>query len=90
MASTDAIDDITAFAEKNDANFPVLADPTKEAAKAFGVLSPIGYAKRWTFYINKAGVIEHIDRDVNPLSAGPDLAAHLQRLGYGHDAAAGS
>jgi peroxiredoxin len=27
----------------------LLSDPAKDAARAYGVLSPTGYASRWTF-----------------------------------------
>lgn len=82
MASTDSLEDVTAFAAKNEANFPILSDATSEVCAAFGVLSERGYAKRWTFYIDDQGIIKHIDRQVKPGSAGPDLAANLARLGY--------
>ena len=82
MASTDSLDDVTAFAKKNDANFPILADPTRSASAAYGVLSDRGYAKRWTFYINPEGIISKIDRSVSPATAGPDLAKHLAELGF--------
>ena len=49
-------------------------------AQAYGVLED-GYANRWTFYIGKDGKILRIDRDVNPKSAGADIAAALQALG---------
>ena len=80
MASTDSLSDVTAFAEKNMANFPILADPTKTIAKDYGVLSPMGFAKRWTFYIDNTGTVIYIDKSVNPRTAGPDLAANLKRL----------
>lgn len=83
MASTDSLDDVTAFAEKNDANFPVLSDDGKATSKAFGVLSAMGFAKRWTFYVDAEGNIIEVDKSVNPRSAGPDLAENLQRLGLG-------
>lgn len=81
MASTDSIEDNTGFAEKNNATFPVLADPDKSVSEAYGVLSPRGYAQRWTYYIDPEGVIEKIDSATNPVSAGADLAANLAALG---------
>ncbi len=81
MASVDSLEDNTAFAEKNDATFPILADPTKDTARAYGVLSAMGFAKRWTFYIDPQGQILKIDRDVNPRTAGENLVTNLQALG---------
>ncbi len=80
MASTDSLEDNTAFAKKNGATFPILADPDKSVARAFGVLSGLGYAKRWTFYIDPEGNISKIDQDVNPRTAGADLLANLKAL----------
>ena len=81
MASTDSIEDNTGFAKKNGATFPILADPSKATTKAYGALMPIGFAKRWTFYIDQDGVIARIDKDVNPATAGADLVKNLNELG---------
>lgn len=81
MVSTDSIADNTGFAKKNGATFPVLADPTKETAKAYGVLATLGYAKRWTYYIDPQGVVVKIDKAVKPMTAGADLVVHLHELG---------
>ena len=83
MASTDSLEDVTGFAEQNEANFPVLSDADKSASKAFGVLSAMGFAKRWTYYVDAEGTVIYIDKSVSPSTAGPDLAANLERLGLG-------
>lgn len=80
MASTDSEEDNRGFAEKNEASFPILSDPSKETARAYGVLSTSGFAKRWTFYIDGDGVVVRIDKDVNPRSAGVDLVENLTAL----------
>jgi peroxiredoxin Q/BCP len=82
MASTDNIEDNTGFAEKNDATFPILADPEKNMSDSYGVLSMLGYAKRWTFYIDIDGIILKIDKGVSPSSAGKDLVMNLKELNY--------
>ena len=38
MASVDTIEDNTKFAQENHADFPILADPSKDVAKAYGVI----------------------------------------------------
>jgi len=81
MASVDSLADNTGFAAKNEATFPVLADPSKQTAAAYGVLGSHGYANRWTFYIDPQGVIVKIDKDVDPRNAGAQLVANLQALG---------
>jgi peroxiredoxin Q/BCP len=80
MASTDSEEDNRGFAEKNDASFPILSDPSKETARAYGVLSSMGFAKRWTFYIDAEGMVVEIDKDVNPRSAGEELVENLSAL----------
>ena len=81
MASTDSEEDNRGFAEKNEASFPILSDPGKEMTAAYGVLSPAGYAKRWTYYIDSDGIVVQIDKDVDPRSAGKDLVENLAALG---------
>ncbi len=68
MASVDAIEGEKgnkAFAEAHAADFPLLGDPTKETATAYGVLNERGRSNRWTFYIDKNGKIAFIDKEVN-------------------------
>ena len=38
MISVDTLEDNTAFAKKESADFPLLADPTKATATKYGVL----------------------------------------------------
>jgi peroxiredoxin Q/BCP len=64
-----------------EADYPILADPTKETAKAYGVLGMAGFASRWTFYIAPDGKILHIDKSVKTSTAGEDVAAKLAELG---------
>jgi len=67
MASVDALEGEKgniAFAQAHKADFPLLSDPTKEAATAYGVLNARGFANRWTFYVDKNGIITYIDKEV--------------------------
>ena len=82
MASTDNIEDNTKFAEMNEATFPILSDPEKTMSSAYGVLSPRGYAQRWTFYIDREGIILEIDKQVNPGRAGEQLVNNLELLNF--------
>ena len=85
MASVDALDGAQgnkAFAETHKADFPLLSDPTKATATAYGVLNPErGFASRWTFYIGKDGRITAIDKAVKPDTSAQDMAAKLGELG---------
>ena len=70
-----------AFAKSLELDYPILSDPTKETAKAYGVLSERGFANRWTFYIGKDGKILFIDDKAKPITHGADVAAKLKELG---------
>ena len=84
MASVDPVEGEKgnkAFAESEKADFPMLGDPTKETAKAYGVLNPEwGAANRWTFYIDKDGRIIAIDKTVKAATAAEDMVARLAEL----------
>ncbi len=80
MASTDSLEDNTAFATKNDASFPILADVEKTLSRDYGVLGASGYAARVNVYIDPKGVVVRVDKGVNPRSAGADLLAALEDL----------
>jgi len=66
--------------EKKEADFPLLSDPTKETAKAYGVLNERGTASRWTFYIDKTGKISYIEKTVKPDTSAEDMIAKLSEL----------
>jgi len=80
MASVDDEAKNKAFAEQEQANFPMLSDPEKKVATAYGVLNQGGRANRWTFYIAPDGTIQYIEKKVNVQTAGADLAAKLEEL----------
>ena len=80
MASVDPLDQNTKFAAEQKADFPLLSDPTKETATAYGVLMPAGIANRWTFYIDKEGRIAAIDKAVKPDTSAQDMVAKLGEL----------
>ena len=83
MASVDPIEGEKgnkAFAAEHKADYPLLSDPTKDTAKAYGVLTERGFANRWTFYIGKDGRIAAIDKAVKPATAAEDVAAKLAEL----------
>jgi peroxiredoxin Q/BCP len=79
-ASVDPVADNKKFAEKFGFDFPILSDPDKATAKAYGVLGPRGVAQRWTFYVDKDGVIREIDKKVNTGKAAEDAAAKVKEL----------
>lgn len=65
-----------------DVNFPLLSDPERRAAMAYGVAKDEkSAATRWTFYIGSDGKILHIDQQVRASTHGRDVAAKLAELG---------
>ena len=92
MASVDALEDNIKFAkatsvtlgdkvvEKKEADFPMLSDPNKQVATAYGVLNARGTANRWTFYIDKTGRVAAIDKMVRPETSAEDMLAKLGEI----------
>jgi peroxiredoxin Q/BCP len=83
MASVDPVEGEQgnkAFAAAHNADFPLLSDPDKKTAEAYGVLNGRPMASRWTFYIGKDGKILAIDKTVKPATSAEDMAAKLGEL----------
>ena len=80
MASADPLEENTKFGAEHKADFPLLSDPTKKTAEAYGVVNRMGVANRWTFYIGKDGKIQYIDKAVKPATSAEDMAAKLGEL----------
>jgi thioredoxin-dependent peroxiredoxin len=89
MISVDKPEDNKGFAEKEHADFPILSDPSKDVANAYGVMAqptaaqpnPGPFARRWTFYIGPDGKILHIEKTPGTKDAGQNVIAKLQELG---------
>jgi peroxiredoxin Q/BCP len=92
MVSVDTPEDNKAFAEKEHADFPMLSDPSRKVAQAYGVLrapsaaqpNAPSFAQRWSFYIGPDGKILLIEKGggaTQTASAGATLLAHLKELG---------
>ena len=83
MVSLDDAEKNREFAESLGAKHVVLSDPLGEAGRAYGVVKLGGlYSKRWTFYIDESGAVREVDKSVNVSTAGQDIAANLERLGF--------
>jgi peroxiredoxin Q/BCP len=77
-ASVDSPETNARFAQSLGLDYPILSDPAKDVARAYGVLSATGYASRWTFFISVDGRILGIDRRVSPVRHGRDIAEALK------------
>lgn len=82
MVSVDAPERNAEFAKSLEANFVILSDPTREIAAKYGVLMNGKIAKRWSFYIDQDGVIQHVDEKVKAFSHGEAIVAKLGELGF--------
>jgi thioredoxin-dependent peroxiredoxin len=81
MVSFDAPEKNAEFAKSLNANLVLLSDTKGDVASAFDVSNLGGmYAKRWTFYVDKDGVIRFVDKNVNTGTAGQDIAKKLAEL----------
>ncbi len=85
MVSVDTLEQNKAFAEKETADFPLLADPDKKVALAYGAIAADApperqFARRWTFYIDPTGKIAFIDKAVKPQTAGQAIVDKLGEL----------
>ena len=81
-ASCDSPEDNARFAKSLDLDYPVLSDPEKEVARAYGVVHEgRNVPERWTFFIAPDGKILEIDKQVKPASHGQVVAEKLEKLG---------
>lgn len=78
-ASCDKVEQNTKFAKELKLDYPLLSDPDKKVAKAYGILQ-FGYSKRVTFIIDQDGKIAAIENKVNVSSHGADLVKKLSAL----------
>lgn len=80
-ASVDDPETNKKFSESLMLDYPILSDPSKETARAYGVLNDRGMANRWTFFIDKEGKVAAIDKQVKTEQHGNDIAAKLKEIG---------
>jgi peroxiredoxin Q/BCP len=81
-ASVDTPEDNKKFAESLGLDFPILSDPSKKTAEAYGVVHPgRPVPERWTFYIGADGKVLAVDQKVNAPQHGDDIAKKLAELG---------
>lgn len=91
MASADTPEDNKRFAAEHGGAFPILSDPEKTTAKAYGTIRldrppAQQLAARFTFYIGPDGKILAIDKGprgtgVAAQTAGADVVKKLEELG---------
>ncbi|HTM52612.1 MAG TPA: redoxin domain-containing protein [Pirellulales bacterium] len=81
-ASVDDNQKNTDFAKSLELDFPILSDPSKSTAEAYGVVHPgRPVAERWTFFIGADGKVKAVDQKVNTKEHAKDIAKQLDALG---------
>ncbi len=68
--SKDSVSSHEKFANKNNLNYPLLADSDGEICEEFGVLNFLGIIKRSTFLIEQGEIIKRFYK--------PDVSEHAQ------------
>ena len=79
-ASVDTPETNRRFARTLGIDYPILSDPDRNVARAYGVIGASGFPSRWTFYIGTDGRILEIDKHVQVATHGKDMAARLAEL----------
>ena len=81
-ASCDSVEKNTDFAKSLKLDYPILSDPSKETAEAYGVVHEgRAFPERWTFYIDAEGKIAFVDKKVKAGAHGGDIVKKLEELG---------
>lgn len=80
--SAQSVESKDEFSTKHGFDFPLLADPDKKVAAAYGTLGPIGFPRRSTFIIDRDGVIRYAHRAIAGLTYRPvsELIDELDQL----------
>jgi len=59
------------FAAKHGFGFPLLSDPDKAVAAAYGTLGPIGFPRRSVFIVDAEGIVRYAHRAIAGLTFRP-------------------
>ncbi len=80
--SAQSVDSHDAFSGKHGLEFPLLADPDKAVAAAYGTLGPIGFPRRSVFIVDAAGTIRYAHRAIAGLTYRPvsELIDELRKI----------
>ena len=79
-ASVDRAETTPCFAASMGTGFPILSDPDKTVARAYGVLGASGFPARRTFFIGTDGRVLAIDADVRTASHRADIVVGLKHV----------
>ena len=81
-ACCDDLATVKKYARELKLDYPILSDSGCQASRKLGVLSEgRTNPQRWTYFIDKDGKIQYIDKKVKPTNHGADVVAKLTELG---------
>ena len=75
--SGDKLPSQTRFAERNDLTFPMLCDRTGSVLREYGVRGFLGFARRVSFLIDPAGIVQHVYTKVSPRGHADEILRDL-------------
>ena len=76
-----SVDDVSSherFVQKYQLNFPLLADVDKKVSELYGALALYGKSKRFTFLIDREGILRQIYRKVDVESHSQEIARFIR------------
>ncbi len=76
--SNDNLTDQGKFTKKEKLSFPLLADTDKSVTKEYGALSNRGLPSRYTFVIDKKGVLRKVYTKVNPTTHPDEVLEYVK------------
>jgi peroxiredoxin Q/BCP len=76
--SNDSLGDQEKFTKKENLSFPLLADTDKSVTKAYGALGSRGFPSRYTFVIDKKGVLRKVYTKVSPTNHPDEVLEYVK------------
>lgn len=77
--STDNVETQNKFIVKENLEIPLLADPDKKLATQLGAIGALGYAKRFTYVIDKQGKIAKVFTKVSPPTHAEEVLSFIEK-----------
>lgn len=78
--SVDSVESHAEFKRKENLNFPLLSDISKEVSRSYGVLNNLGFSSRVTFLVAKDGRVARIFRDFDPALNATEVLSAVDSL----------
>jgi peroxiredoxin Q/BCP len=76
--SNDDLGNQKKFTKKEKLSFPLLADTDKSVTKEYGAMSRLGFPSRYSFVIDKKGVLRKVYTKVNPATHPDEVLEYVK------------